>query len=277
MSDNATSQNNKLRLRTGAFILIGVLLAVAGVLSVVHRRAEPVAKSEAKVAKTVNLDSVFASAKAELVRAYPGATIKDSTDTSSAWSIAGIAPGYNFSTSVDLGKYHLSLQPPSENATVPGTAHKMLTDMIISSGGKRIDSPVPTTYPSKTGQSSYYKFTNGACYLDYKPDKSALNVDCAKNSDFAKVASSVKPFVILYQAANKSSIDGNDYAVHMPYTGQTAQGTAEYAALPLDGTVGYFYKPQADGWKYFEKSVTGLLCSELTSTPKEAFASICKS
>lgn len=232
---------------------------------------------KAATPKGVSLDGLFAKARSVSTKSYPGLNIKDATDKNDAWSIAGIAPGYDFSSSVDLGKYHYSLQNSETAPTIPAGAFKKISSLIEDRGGRVIESPVPGSYPSKAGYTSYFKYKNAACYLEQNVSKTTLNLDCAYNADFAKVAQVVKPFVSLYDTSNNFSKLGSNYAVHMPFMGKSASGTIDYAALPLNGTVAYYYNDSGKGWKYHNQSGTGLSCSSLSGVPKDAFSSLCKS
>lgn len=214
--------------------------------------------------------------RTESLKSYPSLVAKDATDKTDAWSIAGIAPGYNFSSSVDLGEYHLSLQTTATAPVLPAGSFKSISKIIETEGGRIINSPVPTSYPSKAGFTSYFVYKNAACYLEHTSNRTAVNLDCAYNTDFAKVAEAVKPFVVLYNSSNSLQKTGGDYAAHMPFTGKSSSGTIEYAALPLNGTVAYYYNDSGTGWKYHDQSGTGLECSKLSGVPKDAFSTLCR-
>ena len=219
--------------------------------------------------KAVDLDAIMQTARIDFSKNYSEFIIKDSTDTATAWSIGGIAPGYDFSASVDLGKYHMEMMNQKPELKVPVAANQRMTTWLQSQGAKVIQSPVPQTYPTRIGSSNYYLFKNAACYTDYKREQTTLTLDCAYNTDFAQVAAVVKPFVSLYKTSIQSNDQAKDFAVHMPYIGKSADGSIEYAALPLNSTVAYYYYTANNkAWHYYRASATGLACNELSGTPR---------
>ena len=227
--------------------------------------------------KAVDLDAIMQTARIDFSKNYSEFIIKDSTDTATAWSIGGIAPGYDFSASVDLGKYHMEMMNQKPELKVPVAANQRMTTWLQSQGAKVIQSPVPQTYPTRIGSSNYYLFKNAACYTDYKREQTTLTLDCAYNTDFAQVAAVVKPFVSLYKTSIQPNDQAKDFAVHMPYIGKSADGSIEYAALPLNSTVAYYYYTANNkAWHYYRASATGLACNELSGTPREAFLTLCK-
>jgi hypothetical protein len=268
-------------------LVVGMLIAVV-LFNRLHttdssRAATTASATHATTA--TDLPSLIHDVRTVLAQKYPEQVIKDASDSSDAWSIAGIAPGYTFSTSADLGSYHVALKSADSTSgsaaqPVPVAALSDVMQTMRQKGGVEIPSPVPRTYPSKPHVSSYVIFKNAACYADRTDDQTAVSLDCAYTSDFAKVATVVKPFVNLYRQSvpkQQAGSSGKDYAVHLPFSDKSADGAYQFAAVPLNQTVAYYYRPIASHtWKFYTAAGTGLKCSALSGATKAAFATVCK-